>query len=106
MKYTKCFDIITKVSDFVKIRHDDSERTLHGPDSYKEDCDYFTPCRETEKAWCFDLGKKHSWISSTRFVYAPKSVCKIIENDFHIESDGTFQKDTFVLVPSWIMRKW
>lgn len=106
MKVVKIFNEISKVSEFLKTRHENSQKTLHGVISYIEDCDFFNPCRETEKAWCFDMGDEWFKFYSKRFVYAPKSVCKVMENDYYIEKDGTLQKEKFVLVPRWVYLKW
>lgn len=106
MKIVKIFDKITKVSEFVKIRSENCQKTINGFIPYIEDCDFYNPCRETEKAWCFDMGEDWSKYASKRYVYAPKSKCKLIENDYYIEKDGSFQKEKFVLVPRWIFKKW
>lgn len=98
MKIVKCFDKIEKVSQFNEIRHENCEKTFKGAISYIEDCDFFHPVRETEKAFCFDMGEDHTTLK--RFVYAPKSKCKEIEDDFYIE------KEKLVLVPRWIIRNW
>lgn len=100
--YLKAFDTITKVSEYLK-----AIKTLETNFKYKDlDCGMFPVASETMGAWRFDMGERHDFLSKYRYVYAPKSRCKLLENDHYINEDGSRCTEKFVLVPRWIMRKW
>lgn len=98
----KCFDKVTKYSEFAKYDREVVEKQMAFKLAELDCQPFFTTCkdRNTEKAWCFDLGKDWSTMATKRYVYAPKSVCKVLENDYY--TDG----EPVVLVPTWIIRKW
>lgn len=101
-KILNVFDKISKVSELLS-----AWRSLETNFDYRGvDCDWEEAIGETEKAWKFDLGKSYKKVANNRFVYAPKSVCKIIENDHFVDENGSLRTTKFILVPTWVMRKW
>lgn len=107
MKYNfKCFNKINgKVSEWVKFFKEFNAMPVNQQIKFGNiDCWVCEADSETEKAWVFNYTKLYEQGDSyKRFYYAPKSQCKVLENDYYIDEDTkAFHKGTFVLVPSWI----
>lgn len=100
-RYHKFFDTTTKVSEFLAaMRVCTKEIKL-------PDCDMLPADSETEKAWMFDFKKIYEdGKCSRRFYYVPKSQCKVLENDYYINEDGSLITDVhFILMPKWLASK-
>lgn len=100
--YLKVFDTITKVSEYLSA----IKRMETDFDHRDIDCGMFPVDSETERAWKFDMGERHDFISKHRFAYAPKSKCKVMINDHYVNENGSPCTVKFVLVPKWITRYW
>ena len=100
-KTLKCFYKIQKASELVEwLGKVHAENMANKPTQM--DCEvFFRVHQETEKAWGFDLGPDYGTTATKRYVWAPKSVSRVLVNDYYTNQDGPI-----VLVPRWVMRKW
>lgn len=104
----KVFDKIGKnVSEWIKFFKEFNAKPVTEQVELGDiDCMIEEADSETDKAWVFDYTALYEkGKCSRRFYYAPKSQCKVLENDYYVDEDGSYHKGTFVLVPAWIDRE-
>lgn len=99
MKTIKCFDRITRVTEYLAFQSQAHELNMACKPTCLDCTIMYGVHRETEKAWCFDLGEDWPRWGSRRYVRAPKSACRELVQDYW---DG--ERD--ILVPAWVSRKW